>query len=64
MAILYVAFIALCFFSVIGEKLLFLSRQIADTESHTAPIKETTPEKRYVYGIAGICEIFGCRNTY
>ena len=43
-----------------GEELLFLSRQTADTESHTASIKETIPEKRYVYGIAGICEIFGC----
>ena len=42
-----------------GEELLFLSRQRADTESHTASIKEPSPEKRYVYGIAGICEIFG-----
>ncbi len=42
-----------------GEELLFLSRQTADTD-HTASIKETPTEKRYVYGIAGICEIFGC----
>lgn len=37
-----------------GEELLFLSRQTADTESHTVSIKETSTEKRYVYGIAGI----------
>lgn len=43
-----------------GEELLFLSRQTADTASHTASIKEPRIEKRYVYGIAGICEIFGC----
>lgn len=43
-----------------GEELLFLSRQTADTQSHTISIKETPTEKRYVYGIAGICEIFGC----
>ena len=44
-----------------GEELLFLSRQIVDTESHTTSNnKETPTEKRYVYGIAGICESFGC----
>lgn len=43
-----------------GEELLFLSRQTADTESHTNSTKENPSEKRYVYGIAGICEIFGC----
>ncbi len=43
-----------------GEELLFLSRQTAYTESHTTSIKEISSEKRYVYGIAGICEIFGC----
>ena len=40
-----------------GEELLFLSRQTASTEPSP---KETKTEKRYVYGIAGICEIFGC----
>ena len=44
-----------------GEELLFLSRQIADTESHTVSNnKETSIGKRYVYGIAGICESFEC----
>lgn len=43
-----------------GEELLFLSRQTADTSSHTDILKEIPSEKRYVYGIAGICEIFGC----
>ena len=43
-----------------GEELLFLSRQTADIDSHTNSVKETPTEKKYVYGIAGICEIFGC----
>lgn len=43
-----------------GEELLFLSRQTADTSSHTQTTKETPSEKHYVYGIAGICEIFSC----
>lgn len=43
-----------------GEELLFLSRQTANSDSHTTSIKETPTEKKYVYGIAGICEIFGC----
>ena len=44
-----------------GEELLFLSRQTAHIDSHTASTQETPTEKRYVYGIAGLCEIFGCR---
>ena len=43
-----------------GEELLFLSRQTAHIDSHTASTQETPTEKRYVYGIAGLCEIFGC----
>ena len=43
-----------------GEELLFLSRQTADTSIHTETTKETPSEKRYVYGIAGICDIFCC----
>ncbi len=43
-----------------GEDLLFLSRQTAHFDSHTASTQGTPTEKRYVYGIAGICEIFGC----
>lgn len=43
-----------------GEELLFISRQTADTDNHTTSVKEASCEKRYVYGIAGICEIFGC----
>ncbi|MBD5182666.1 MAG: DUF3853 family protein [Bacteroidales bacterium] len=43
-----------------GEELLFLSRQTASTETQNPSPKETQTEKRYVYGIAGICEIFGC----
>ena len=42
-----------------GEELLFLSRQTAAT-SHKESIKEIPLEKHYVYGIAGICEIFRC----
>ena len=43
-----------------GEELLFLSRQTANTESQILSPKEIKIEKRYVYGIAGICEVFGC----
>ena len=43
-----------------GEEILFLSRQTAHIDSHTASTQETPTEKRYVYGIAGLCEIFGC----
>lgn len=43
-----------------GEELLFLSRQTAHTDSHPDSVKEIPTEKRYVYGIAGLCEIFGC----
>lgn len=43
-----------------GEELLFLSRHTAHIDSHTASTQETPTEKRYVYGIAGLCEIFGC----
>lgn len=43
-----------------GEELLFLSRQTANTDSHPDSVKEIPAEKRYVYGIAGLCEIFGC----
>ena len=43
-----------------GEELLFLSRQTAHIDSHTASTQKTPTEKRYVYGIAGLCEIFGC----
>ena len=36
-----------------GEELLFLSRQTAHIDSHTASTQETPTEKRYVFGIAG-----------
>lgn len=43
-----------------GEELLFLSRQTADTNTTQYPTQEPPMQKRYVYGIAGICEIFSC----
>lgn len=43
-----------------GEELLFLSRQSADTTRNQSPANEPTATKHYVYGIAGICEIFSC----
>lgn len=43
-----------------GEELLFLSRQSADTNTNQSPVNEPTATKHYVYGIAGICEIFSC----
>lgn len=43
-----------------GEELLFLSRQSSDTTTSQSPANEPTATKHYVYGIAGICEIFSC----
>lgn len=43
-----------------GEELLFLSRQSADTNTNHSPANEPAATKHYVYGIAGICEIFSC----
>lgn len=43
-----------------GEELLFLSRQSADTNTNQPPANEPVATKHYVYGIAGICEIFSC----
>ena len=42
-----------------GEELLFLS-QTADTNTNQSLANEPTATKHYVYGIAGICEIFSC----
>lgn len=43
-----------------GEELLLLSRQSADTNTNQSPANEHAATKHYVYGIAGICEIFSC----
>ncbi len=43
-----------------GEELLFLSRQSTDTNTNQSPANEPAATKHYVYGIAGICEIFSC----
>lgn len=43
-----------------GEELLFLSRQSTDTNTNQSPANEPAATKHYLYGIAGICEIFSC----
>lgn len=46
-------------FQMTGEEFLYLNQSQQNTSEAQVP-KETDPSKRYVYGLAGIAELFGC----
>lgn len=46
-------------FQMTGEEFLYLNQRQQTISEEQAP-KETDTNKRYVYGLAGIAELFGC----
>ena len=47
-----------------GEELLFLAQYgNMSTRGELAKVSSSKEEKRYVYGLAGIARLFGCRSA-